>query len=63
MLVPISGFFDARHPNNATSHACSADILGIHGNPLRALPLFLVYLAVLVHTYRSVRGSGSVALG
>lgn len=31
--------------------SCSADILGIHGNPLRALPLFLVYLAVLVHTY------------
>jgi hypothetical protein len=41
---------DARHPI-IPNPACSADILGIHGNPLRALPLFLVYLAVLVHTY------------
>ena len=31
---------------------CSFDVLGIHGNPLRSLPLFTVYLATLVHTYR-----------
>ena len=32
----------------------SAEVIGIHGNPLRAVPLFLVYLATLMHTYRWV---------
>lgn len=30
---------------------CRAAVLGIHANPVRALPLFLVYLSTLFHTY------------
>ena len=37
---------------NGMLFVCSFDVLGIHGNPLRSLPLFTVYLATLVHTYR-----------
>lgn len=43
-------------------------MLGIHGRPLRAIPLFLVYLGVLFHTYSlaariSQAGSPSAAAG
>jgi hypothetical protein len=44
--------------------ACRADVLGIHGNPLRAIPIFLVYLATLRHHYRwgwELDGGGLVA--
>lgn len=38
------------HPPPPAS-ARRAEVLGIHGDPLRAIPLFTAYLAVLFHTY------------
>jgi hypothetical protein len=38
-------------PGDARPPSCSAEVLGIHGSPLRSLPIFLVYLATLRHHY------------
>lgn len=38
-------------PSRCAACARRAEVLGIHGNPVRSIPLFLVYLSTLFHTY------------